>query len=108
MRGKALKVALRTLELQRSVRKELGECIDHYVFCRGALLWRMDEIPHLQELIKAILGVGSTEFNRYILDCDVSGLRGMIQKKTTGLTAAEVDEICNVLTKVGEVNDSEN
>lgn len=108
MRGKALKVALRTLELQRSVRKELGECIDHYIFCRGAILWRTDEIPHLQELIKAILGVGSTEFNRYILNCDVNGLRGMIQKNTTGLTAAEVDEICNVLTKVGEVNDSTN
>lgn len=106
MRGKALKVALRTLELQRSVRRELGECIDQYVFCRGSLLWRTDEIPHLQELIKTVLGISNTEFSRYILNCDVNGLREMVQKKTTGFTAAEIDEVCNVLTKVGEADDS--
>ena len=96
------------LELQRSVRKELGECIDQYVFCHGALLWRTDEIAHLQELIKAVLGVSNTEFSRYILNCDVNGLRERVQKRTTGLTAAEIDEVCNILTKVGEADDGEN
>ena len=105
MRGKALKIALRTLELQRSIRKELEDCINNYVFCQGALLWRMDEIPHLQVLVKAVLGIGDAEFNRYILNTDVNGLREMVAKKTAGLSLQEIDEVCHVLTKVGGADD---
>lgn len=102
MRGKALKESLRTLELQRRVRMEIGECIEHYVFCQGALMWRVSEISHLQELTKTVLGIGNNEFNRFVLNCDVNGLRQVVQSKTLGLTPAEVDEVCHVLTKVGE------
>lgn len=105
MRGKALKIAMRSLELQRSIRKELEDCINNYVFCQGALLWRMDEIPHLQVLVKAVLGIGDAEFNRYILNTDVNGLREMVAKKTAGLSLQEIDEVCHVLTKVGGADD---
>lgn len=105
MRGKALKIALRTLELRRGVRREIADCIGHYVFCEGRLLWRTDEISHLQELVKAVIGVGESDFSHYILNGDANRLRELVRKKTTDLTAEEVDEVCNVLTKVGEADD---
>lgn len=107
MRGLALKNALRSLDLPRSVRKEVAAQIDNYVFCGGALIWREDELVSLQKLVQALLNMGRSELERYIMNVDVDGLRRAVCSKTVGLSASEIDEVCNILTKVGDSHDSE-
>lgn len=101
MRGIALKNALRSLDVPRDIKRKLTDCIDNYVFCCGTMVWKVDEIPVLQVLIKAVLGVTKTEFERYVMNSDANGLRTMVQKRTSGLNEKEINEVCNVMTKVG-------
>lgn len=102
MRGLILKNSLRTLDLQRSSRRQLADYIDDYVFCRGTMLWKVEEIPLLQTLIKEVLGITKTEFERIVISGNADALRSIIQNKTSGFDNSEVDEICNVLTKVSD------
>lgn len=101
MRGVALKNALRSLDVPRNIKRQLTDCIDNYIFCCGAMIWKVEEIPTLQTLVKAVLDITKVEFERCIMSCDADGLRSMVRKRTTGLSDSEVNEVCNVLTKVG-------
>lgn len=101
MRGIVLKNALRSLELPRNIKREILDIIDDYVFGFGAMIWRNDEIPHLQMLLKRLLGITDAEFEHYVLAGDSEGLRKVVIKKTTGLNTEEIEELCNVLTKAG-------
>lgn len=101
MRGLALKTALRSLDLPRSIKRQLTDCIDDYVFCGGAMIWKVEEISNLQMLLKAVLNITKTEFERFVMNGDAAGLRYAVEKRTLGLSASEINEVCNVLTKVG-------
>ena len=101
MRGVALKNALRSLDVPRNIKRQLTDCIDNYIFCCGAMIWKVEEIPVLQTLVKAVLDITKVEFERCIMSCDADGLRSIVRKRTTGLSDTEVNEVCNVLTKVG-------
>ena len=101
MRGVALKNALRSLDVPRNIKRQLTDCIDNYIFCCGAMIWKVEEIPTLQTLVKAVLDITKVEFERCIMSCDADGLRSIVRKRTTGLSDTEVNEVCNVLTKVG-------
>jgi len=65
------------------------------------MLWRVEEIPELQVLLKAVLDITSAEFEQYVMRGDADGHRNAVKRNTTGLTADEIEEVCNVLTKVG-------
>ena len=97
---------LRTLEIGRQMKRFLTERIDDYVFCGGALSWRVEEIPKLQEAVKAVLGISKTEFESCIRNGDAEAFHSMVSRKTRGLSQEELDEVCNVLTKV-EGNEDE-
>lgn len=101
MRGVALKNALRSLDVPRNIKRQLTDCIDNYIFCCGAMIWKVEEIPTLQTLVKAVLDITKVEFDRCIVNCDAEGLRSIVRKRTMGLSETEVNEVCNVLTKVG-------
>jgi hypothetical protein len=101
MRGVALKSALRSLDLPRSIKRTITDCIDNYVFCSGSMIWDVKEIDTLQDLILAVLSITRAEFDRCVLEQDASKLRKMIESKTINLTSAEVNEVCHVLTMVG-------
>lgn len=101
MRGLELKKALRSLDLPRSIKRQLTDCIDDYVFCGGSMIWKVEEISNLQMLIKAVLNITKTEFERFVMNGDAAGLRYAVEKRTLGLSASEINEVCNVLTKVG-------
>ncbi len=101
MRGIELKNSLRSLDLSRSIKKKLTDCIDDYVFCGGAMIWKVEEIPYLQTLLKAVLEFTKAEFERIVMEGDAEGLKCAVSKKTIGLGATELNEVCNVLTKVG-------
>lgn len=101
MRGLELKNALRSLDLPRSIKRQLTDCIDDYVFCGGAMIWKVEEISNLQMLLKTVLNITKTEFERFVMNGDAAGLRYAVEKRTLGLSASEINEVCNVLTKVG-------
>ena len=101
MRGLELKNALRSLDLPRSIKRQLTDCIDDYVFCGGAMIWKVEEISSLQMLLKTVLNITKTEFERFVMNGDAAGLRYAVEKRTLGLSASEINEVCNVLTKVG-------
>ncbi|MBE5864621.1 MAG: DUF87 domain-containing protein [Lachnospiraceae bacterium] len=101
MRGVALKNALRSLDLSRDVKRQLAECIDDYVFCRGTMIWKVEEVFVLQRLVKSVLGITKIEFERCVMNGDADTLREMVSKRTMGLSDVEINEICNIITKVG-------
>lgn len=105
MRGLALKNSLRLLDIPRRTKKQLMQCIDDYVFCGGSLIWKIEEVAILQDLLKSVLNITKSEFERIVMNQDANGLRTLIQEKTVGLCDAEIDEVCNVLTKAGGETD---
>ncbi len=100
MSGVLLKQNLKVLDLERQVRKEIKNCIENYIFCGGNSIWRVDEIPHLQSLIKSVLCITNSEFEKSINSLNPDILRGLIKAKTIGLNIEEIDAVCEVLTKV--------
>lgn len=64
------------------------------------MVWRVEEIPKLQTMAKAVLGITHSEFERIVVSQDVEGLRRSVKKRLLSLDDASVDEICDVLTKV--------
>ena len=102
MRGKELKDCLKSLELTRHNRGQISDYIDDYVFGSGKLIWLENEIPTLQTLVKAVLNLSENEFNNILLSQNPNLLRAAVRDKTKFLSNSEIDEICNVLTKVGE------
>ena len=58
-------------------------------------------------MVNAVLGVTNTEFENIIISGDPNYLRDLINQKTIGLTSEEIDEVCNLLTKVsGDKNEN--
>ena len=101
MRGLALKNSLRILDLPRNIRRQLSDYIDDYVFCRGQMVWKVEELPLLQELVKVILVIAKAAFEEIVMNGNADSLRNTIRNRTTGFSDSEIDEICHVLTKVG-------
>ena len=103
--GKVLKADLKSLDLRRKDKLLIRDYIDDYVFCGGKQIWRVEDIPRLQHLIKATLGISSYEFESAISTGFPEELRKLVQSRTMSLTMQEIDEVCNVLTKVVNAND---
>lgn len=103
---KVLKNDLRSLDMDRKMKRSITDYIDDYSFCGGRLVWHVGEIKGLQELVKSVLGITKSEFESCILTGEADDLRLMIGRKTFQMTADEIDEVCNVLTKV-EVSENE-
>ena len=105
MTGKVLKTDLKSLDLCRKEKLMIRDLIDDYVFCGGNLMWRVEDIPRLQELVKAVLGIRENAFASVISGGRPEELRMLVQSKTCFLSTQEVDEVCHVLTKVVSAND---
>lgn len=99
LRRKILENDLRSLDLPRQHKREISDRINDYVFFGGKLFWRVEEIPKLQGLLKAVLGLSAAEFSDCVSMGDANAFRQMIRCRTAGLNADEVDEVCNLLTK---------
>ena len=99
LRRKALENDLRSLDIPRQYKREISDRINDYVFFGGKLFWRVEEIPKLQGLLKAVLGLSTAAFVDCVSLGDANAFRQMIQCRTAGLNADEVDEVCNLLTK---------
>ena len=93
---------LKALEINRNSRKFIAKAIEDYAFLNGKLLWTIEEIPLLQDVLKDIFDITEATFNSILLNANADGLRKIICDKSVGFNSQEVEEICNVLTKVGE------
>lgn len=91
---------IKVLDISRINRKKLEKYIDDYIFMCGKLVWEEKELSSLQSCLKAILGIGETEFVNIINNSSAEIFRGIISKKLVGFSEQEINEVCNVLTKV--------
>lgn len=102
IRRKNLIQDLKSLEIKRDIRKFIEKSIEDYVFLNGKLLWKTNEIKKLQKVLKAILDIKESGFDNILLRGNPDELRRTIKCKIIGFNEHEIDEICNILTKVGE------
>ena len=102
IRRKKLIQDLKSLEIKRDIRKFIEKSIEDYVFLNGKLLWKTNEIKKLQKVLKAILDIKESGFDNILLRGNPDELRRTIKCKIIGFNEHEIDEICNILTKVGE------
>lgn len=93
---------LKSLEIKRDVRKFINKSIEDYAFLNGKLLWKTNEIKDLQKVLKDVLDIKESEFDNIVLNGNPDNLRKAVKCKIIGFNEHEIDEICNVLTKVGE------
>ena len=99
-RRKKLYADLRVLELSRNQRKLLASYIEDYVFLRGTLFWRNQDISVLQMCIRAVLYLNDNQFEKILTEGTADVLRKYVESKTQDFSINEINEICNVLTKV--------
>lgn len=97
-----LKNDLRSLDINRKHKRFISDCIDEYIFCNGKIIWKIEEIPILQDVLKAILDISSNEFETIVISGTASEFRKLIENKTSGLNTSDIEEVCNVLTKAKE------
>ena len=102
IRRKNLIQDLKSLEIKRDIRKFIEKSIEDYVFLNGKLLWKTNEIKKLQKVLKAVLDIKESGFDNILLKGNPDELRRTIKCKIIGFNEHEIDEICNILTKVGE------
>lgn len=97
-----LQTASQSLEITRNHRKLIALMIETYCQAQGKLLWNTNSIPTLQALLFDILELSRAQFIEIVQRGNPDELRMIVAKKTLGLNLAEIEEICNVLTMVGE------
>ena len=102
IRGRELADDLRVIDLNRRDRMVIEGYIDDYKFLGGNLIWRVEDVPILQQCMKAILQLSEGQFLSIVAKGDAELLRNYVRNKTIGFSDDDVDEICNILTKVNE------
>ena len=100
LRRKKLYENLQVLELQRNIRKQIAGYIEDYAFMGGKFFWESSQISTLQKCLREVLYLSEVEFANILVNGSPEDLRKFVTVKTQGFTKVEIDEICNVLTKV--------
>lgn len=100
--GIRLKTDVKSLDLTKDIKDMLLQAIDDYVMCHYQMIWRVEEIPTLQRIVRALLGLSDQENKSIVLSHDPDRLRLMIMNRTHELSTNEIEETCNVLTMVNE------
>ena len=94
--------SLKVIDLKLKQRRMIDGYIDDYAFLGGNLFWDVEDIPKLQECLMSILNISPVKFDNILMAQDPNKLRSIVKDQTTGFSETEIDEICNVLTKVVE------
>ena len=101
--GKALKNDLKALDISKRIKDQISICIEQYLFFQGNMIWKMEEIEYLQELVRWLLSISDREFENIVVSGKPDELRAAVGRKTMGLSNQEIEEVCCVLTmEVGE------
>lgn len=102
MTGKSLREDLKCIDAPRSQKRMIANLIDDYVFCGGKMIWRVEDLPTLQTLLRTVLSVSDSEFMQLVQGGLPQEIRGVVSGRTRGLTDPSIDEVCNVLTMTGD------
>lgn len=97
-RGKVLRNDLKALDISKRIKDQILTCIEQYLFFQGNMVWKMGEIAHLQEMLRALLSISNIEFDNIILEGKPDDLRETVRRKTIGLDYQEIEEVCHILT----------
>ena len=97
-KGRVLRNDLKALDISKKVKEHILVYIEQYLFFQGNMIWGIEEIYCLQELVKALLGISDSEFTNIIINGKPDELRDIIRRKTNGLSNQEIEEVCCVLT----------
>lgn len=95
-----LQESIRVIDLTREERKMLMGYVDDYAFLGREMFWEIGDIPKLQKCLMAILHISEKEFDAVLANNDANALRELVKGKTVTFSDEDIDEICNVLTKV--------
>lgn len=98
MSGKTLREDLKCIDAPRQKKRRVQELVEDYIFCGGRLIWKIEDIPSLQSLVRAILGISEGEFASVIQGGSPQQLIKLIASKARGLTPTEINEVCCVMT----------
>lgn len=87
--------SLKVLDVSRDNKKSISKLIDDYTLCNGLLIWRKQDLPKLQNLVQAVLGLEEKDFLRLETPED---LMDMVAERITRCSQKEIKDICFVLT----------
>ena len=93
-----LRDSLKVLSISREQRRRLSELIGDYSLFNGILIWKNQDIPKLQELVQAVLGLGDRDFMSIETPDD---LRKLVEGKLGKCPKKDIDEICCILLSKG-------
>ena len=102
IRGRRLSDALKVLDIGRDMRRMIAGYVDDYQFLGGALFWEEKDVPKLQSCLKSILQIRDSQLNAIVEKGSHDELRNLVKSRTIDFSASDIDEICNVLTKVNK------
>lgn len=91
--------SLKVMEMSRTDRKEMKNIIEQYEIFAGNMILKEEDMKKVQHLVKVILGITDNEIMQMK---DSSELFRTVKEKIKGLNDKEINEICYVMTKVGE------
>ncbi len=95
---KTLKESLKVLEMPRSTKKKIAEIIDDYTLCNGLIVWKEQDLPKLQNLVQAVVGLDDKDFMHMDAPED---LKKLVESRLKKCTDTEIKDICFVLTSKG-------
>jgi len=91
----SLKDSLKVLDVTRGVKKRISALIDDYTLCNGLLVWKTEQLPKLQKLVQAVLGLEDKDF----MDLDTpEDLQEVVKNRLKKCSPKEIKDICFVLT----------
>ena len=97
-----LSESLKVVELKPAIRKLVNSYLDDYAFLGGELPWKDEDLSVLQKCVEGVLGLSDEKLYSIVETGDPDLLRAFVSNKTTGFTKDDIEEICNVITKVVE------
>lgn len=90
--------ALNSLEVSRANRKLLAVMLCTYRNHNGHMLWNVNSLGVLKQLLFDILDISQKSFGEAIKSGNPDMLRRVVISKTIGFMMEEIDEICHILT----------
>lgn len=91
----ALRESLKVLDLSRSARKQISECIEKYLLFNGILAWKKSDLPKLQQLVQEVINIKDEDLQE--IDT-LDDLRNAVKSRINNCNEKEIDDICYILT----------
>jgi hypothetical protein len=92
-----LRASLSVLDIPREDKKAIEALMQDYLMFNGLLVWKKKDLPKLQKLVQAVMGIKNSEISAI---SDAEGLIRLVSSKIKKLQRDRICDICFVLTSV--------